>query len=959
MILSRFFKPKWQHADPDARRQALQSLSADDPVRRRLAVEDNDPATRRAALAQLADLDLLRRIGDEDADAGVRDYAQARLRKLLSGQIPGSPPLTERLALLDGTEAIPLELAEHLIREGAEPELRLAALERVQQEALCAERAINDPVARVRSAALERVQDARLLDDIARRTRGRDKRISRIARERAQALHVERERRTEIERLCTELEQLQWDGETGPGAARFSQLEQRWQQIAAQADPHQRERFRQAHDRFAEHFRASAATRATRTALCRRLEELLGELQAEAQHDNAESHRTIEILDRARTDWAATGTVEDPESRRLQRWFEQLARDIETRLAALEHDHRRAAKRHALLDEASGLLTRSGQVLDSELSDLQRRWQHLPQPEARELAGELQSRFERLLAQLQQRLARQTERKEQELANIATGLEALEQALADGELARAIELQQQTEQRLADNIGLSHKQMADFRQQLHGFVPRIAQLRGWRRWGTNRSRESLIEEVERLIDSALEPDELARQVQAARAAWKEMDHTAGGAPRPLWQRFDEACERAYEPVRVQQQAQAEQRRLNQQVRETLCAELEELAVQIDASEQPDWRALSRAVQRAQQQWRQLGPVERRQRKTVERRFQQALQQLQHRLRPELERDIDRRRGLIERAQALVDAEDSRAAVEEIKRLQAEWQPQVLASRREEQALWKQFRAACDAIFEHRRAEREARAAERQSSLDRKQALCDEIEALSAQRGIDPPAARERFRTLCDEWQALGPIPKRAQHDAEQRFREACARFERSLTQRQRQREHERLERLATRAALCERAEALLAGTPGEDAIAELESAWARAPEPGPEDTAALNARFERVLQALRAGDAERRALLDKLETALDERRRLCLRLEIAAGVESPQAFARERMAYQVERLSESLGERAANPDRDGDGPTAQALIRQWYLTPTPPGPEGRSLNARFERAWAALRAEPE
>ncbi len=809
----------------------------------RLACEDSDPGKRRMALAQLTDLDLLWRISSEDSDAGVREFAQARFRKLLSGQADDSPALIQRLALLNGPRPLAAELAEQIARQGAEPELRLAALKWARREQLCAELAIHDPIAKVRSAALERVSTPVLLEDIARRTRQRDKRVSRGARERLQALNAERERLNHIEQLCQDVESLHWDGETGPSTARFAQLEVAWQEVAEQASDNQRERFRQAHDRFAEHFRASAANRAARQTLCQQLAHQLDALQ---QPDTLASENDVsDQLARISADWQALGPPNQAGSRRLQEQFDELLERCEQRLAQHTHDQQLCSALNGLIDEAQTLLARPGQVLDHEVSALQRRWKHQPQPQTARLRTPLQDRFAQLLTQLEQRLARQGVHKAEEMHQLEDQLSTLKQALDDGELARAIDCHQKAETLLANNIGLSRQQMDDFASRLQALQPRIAELRGWRRWGTNRSRESLIEEVESLIGSKLNVNELAQRIQAARSTWKEMDGTAGGAPRALWKRFDRACEQAYSPVRAHQQAQAEQRQRNLEQGEALCQELEQLVAATDWSGQPDWRELSRASQRFQQRWRQLGPVERRQRRAVERRFRTAYDALQQHLQPELERDVARRRDLIRRVQTLLETSDSRAAIDEVKQLQQEWQPQVLGTRRQEQALWKAFRAACDDVFARRQAEREAHASRRQANLEQRQAIAAAIAELASQSDVEPATANDRYQALKAEWQAVGEIPRRAQRDSEHQFQEACQRFERS---RQRQRYlkiRTALDRLATRATLCARVEGLLEHGAEPAAVAELEAAWNTAPEVDNEARAVLDARFAR------------------------------------------------------------------------------------------------------------------
>ena len=107
-----------------------------------------------------------------------------------------------------------------------------------------------------------------------------------------------------------------------------------------------------------------------------------------------------------------------------------------------------------------------------------------------------------------------------------------------------------------------------------------------------------------------------------------------------------------------------------------------------------------------------------------------------------------------------------------------------------------------------------------------------------------------------------------------------------------------------------------------------------------------------VLAVAQAGGPER----DKLaaEQAANQQRRgeICLHLEIRSGVDSPPELAEARMAFQVSRLS---GRMAA-----GEGDPLEAapqLERDWYVCGPAPEPAMSELEARFERARAALGAK--
>ena len=957
MILSRLFnpiKPKWQSANPAVRKQAVQELTAADPILQQLAQEDQDPEVRRSALAKINDLTLLTLRASIDPAAEVRDYVHNRLAVLLSGQASDAPNLEQRLRLLE--QSATTELLQQLVRDGAEPELRLAALQRLNQEALYAERAVQDPAAQVRLQALAQVHSLPLLEQVARESRKRDKRISRTARERFESARQEQQRQQQIEELCDAMETLRWDGETGPNAVRFAKLDEAWLGLAEFAPETMRARFQKAREAFNTNFKTSAARRHARLDLLQRVQARLQELQQLEQYDPEDSGLQTFLTD-ARTEWDALGPADDAEARRLQRDFEQVCGQLHEQWRKLGQHFAQSRRMRLTLADAEHLLQRSGQVLDSDVTELEQRWRHLPRLEAKALQTELEQQFERILSQLRARLQRQAERKEQEQEALQTSMDELEQALNEGELQQALDLQKKIKELLEHNISLSRRQISQVEHRLQAAAGVIGQLNGWRRWGTNQAREHLIENVEQLLEQNLAPAELARQVQAARMAWKEMD-SGGVAPRALWKRFDTACERAYEPCRAYFQEQAALRQQHLAERQSLCDDLQQWLEQTDwSSSSVDWREVSSRIQKTQQQWRQIGAVNRAERRAIEKRYQGLLQQVQGKLQPQIEQELARRAALIERARQLAELEDVHAAIEEIKQLQVDWKPRVLAARRREQRLWKEFRAACDAVFARRQAAQEAQQVERESNLAQREAAVAAIQELAALHGTELMQAQAQYQQLREQWEHTGPVPRNAQAANERAYKAACAAFEQALQQQRQREENAQLEALGQRAQICQQLEALLTA-PAAEVSAALEaacSAWQQLPPVKPALSKQIEARFAQLCEALQADSEEaRQALVQSLQAQQAQKRQLCLRMEIAARLESPPEFAQERMQYQVARLSQSLTERSARPTAENSTAEAQAAAEEWFLTGALGDEQAQALEQRFNKAYETV-----
>src|SRR5262245_50512498 len=139
-------QPRWKHADPAIRLEALKEL--DDAVELGVLAEtDPDVRVRRGAVARLSSPDILGRIAGQDSDEETRDRAADRLVVLASRSDKTGAPDAE-------TDA----LAVSAVRELRDPR-RLSTI------------AKSDVPEAVSVEALARITDARALSSIARQAK--------------------------------------------------------------------------------------------------------------------------------------------------------------------------------------------------------------------------------------------------------------------------------------------------------------------------------------------------------------------------------------------------------------------------------------------------------------------------------------------------------------------------------------------------------------------------------------------------------------------------------------------------------------------------------------------------------------------------------------------------------------------------------------------------------------------
>jgi hypothetical protein len=167
----------------------------------------------------------------------------------------------------------------------------------------------------------------------------------------------------------------------------------------------------------------------------------------------------------------------------------------------------------------------------------------------------------------------------------------------------------------------------------------------------------------------------------------------------------------------------------------------------------------------------------------------------------------------------------------MRELQARWKQVALAPRAQGEAMWRRFKEAQDAVFARTSAHMAAQNEERQTNLARKVALSERAEGLAG--STDWVKTATEIQKLQAEWKTVGPVTRGHEKAVWERFRAACDRF---FTRRQedlKKRKDDWAANLARKEALCEKAEALADSTEWDSAAAQLKQLQAEWKTIGP------------------------------------------------------------------------------------------------------------------------------
>lgn len=951
-MLSKLFKPKWQHPDLNVRKQALEALAATEvDILQSVAREDQDIGLRCLAVQKLTDMQLLQDINqNNDFHADVRQAAADHLQQLLTGQHKDqSPPLEQRLKWTESLQDI--EMLEYFALNAKEAALRQAALQKLNNEALFAEVAQNDRDAHIRLWAIEKVEQMDLITQIAKVSRSRDKRIYRLAKEKIDAWNKTQERPLQIvaerEELCKRLDWLlkigDWEHDT-----ELTRLQETWNKLAeevATLSPEQQsiadkgtvahfselnQKVKVAQDEYQHALQAHADLRREKQGFLRDLDTLWQEVEKLEDLTAEQSHALEEKAQQLLESFKSAGHLPESEEHRLMEAFVEKHKAIRKHLKSLLHSQNIATALNKIIQKAEKL-SKDNFIRKDIFEKLQEQRKAIEQPENPTPALEnLEENLSSLLEQLQERLQQQQAQQKEHQQEIKKLLESLEQTLEAGELQKAISLEEKAQNLLKQLGDLPKNKRAQFESRLHACAAKINDLRGWQRWGNHQERQILCEQMEALIGIKADPEELARRVRDAQTTWKKLND--GNSDHGLWERFNTACRKVYEPCQAYFAAKAEERKQNMSAKEIVCEKLETLLNSTDwKNRQLDWKGVYRQVKEVQKEWFATGPTDRKLKKTVNTRFEAAMKALEEHLEKERQYNFQQRQTLVEQVKAMLEKEDLKHAIAEVKKLQEQWLISVPSGRKEENQLWKVFRESCDAVFARRNQVRDEQEQQQQHNLAEKTALCEKLEALAKEP--QQISLMAELKKADQTWHSIGQVPKKAMQNIEKRYQAAKKLVEEANQNAQLNQQVIQLNLLAQKAALCNQVEN---GQLNTEKAKEQWNALVTINHIPTEQSIAK--RFQK------ACDGKPISSID-----VKQLQRWCVNLEWLAGIESPAEDKAIRMALQVERLSQAM----SDPSTKSISRTAQAenIIRNWYLVRAE---RDSALIERFNKAKAAI-----
>lgn len=955
-MFKKLFKPKWQSAKPQVRIQALQNLNVTDDhdvhIIELMAKGDVESDVRLAAIKRIPQRDKLLSLIGQEKDSSVRFSAIEHLISVLSEHGAGIDPVVR-----DMVSELDAHALVAIIEQTQNVELGCLAINSLADESLLEGYAVKVSLAQMRQAAANKLQSEDVLERVVKASKGKDKSVWRICKEKLNALREEQQQEATIEQqiseICHNLEMLSrlpYDNLYGP---KLEHLQKQWQRLQHHADNEAIQRFNRAYslckatiddinneqDRLAEETKRQREALQERMAACEQLEEAVKQLSSIAVLQPGDIPALQALLNTQKTRWEEAALVVEPaadERKRFARIHGLLQRALDAVRKLSEHEGNIMLAANAMLelqDATMATLLEKKRNLAKAMGDV--KWpEELAWPEALKLHQQALDHFDRL-----QGKAKALE--QDAIDNIKSIFVELESEIDQGHLKPSSRLLKDASQ-LVKHLPI--KVGSGYQKKLRELTVRVNELRDWQGFVATPKKEELILEMEALVDAGMDPQELSNKIRRLQDEWRGLGEADKGRNKELWERFSKAADKAYEPCRGYFEKLSELRQVNLNKRKAVCDQLQTYLQQYNW-EQADWKAVNEVYETAKNEWRLYTPVERKEGKKIQERFNLLLDQLRERLHGEFERNKNKREKLIESVEGLLALDNIADAIEQAKGLQREWRQIGLVARRDDSRLWKRFRAACDSVFQRRDQQREVAQKEREQNLVHAEHVCEQVEQLAESDVSNVQSARQEFRQLQQRYADIGSVPKEKQNQIKVRFQAVCDQFQQSIKSAEAASRLEGFSEMWRRAAICDELEdTLLCASQGDLFGAAPDSEWHSEQSMPVNAETLLQARYDRAITALQNNQLP---TPEQLREAAEQLHLLCLRLEIASGVESPQEDQQRRMELQVSRLADGMTQRN---DSSSGGEQIEQMQVEWIGI----GPVSVAERERFGKRFKAV-----
>ena len=251
------------------------------------------------------------------------------------------------------------------------------------------------------------------------------------------------------------------------------------------------------------------------------------------------------------------------------------------------------------------------------------------------------------------------------------------------------------------------------------------------------------------------------QLQKLHQEYREIGPVAKEQREEIWNRFKAAStvinkrhQQHFEGIRAREED-------NLARKTVLCEKVEAIAAEENKGS-GDWEKHTKQIIELQSEWKTIGFAPQKMNVKIFERFRAACDDFFGRkaeyfkgLKDTFKQNAEKKRALIEKAQALQDSTDWKATGDKFIALQKEWKTIGIVPKKLGDQLWEEFLGACNKFFEARKAAGAGQHSEEYANLDKKREVIAKLKGIAEEAGED---IQEKVQSLVEEYNAIGHVP---------------------------------------------------------------------------------------------------------------------------------------------------------------------------------------------------------
>ena len=294
-------------------------------------------------------------------------------------------------------------------------------------------------------------------------------------------------------------------------------------------------------------------------------------------------------------------------------------------------------------------------------------------------------------------------------------------------------------------------------------------------------KENILEQMRTMAEAeTADVMDNLKKMKKLQAEWK----TIGAVPAPkaqeVWKKYQQYQEQFYDLVKINIELRDLDFKKNLEMKTLLCEAAEKL------KENKNIVEASRALQQLHDEWAEIGPVARELREDLWNRFKEASSAINKKhqayfdeLHAKEAENLEKKQAIIAKLREIDYASFKSnkqwdKALETVQALQAEWRTIGFAPKKQNQAIYDEYRGVCEEFFKAKSAYYKTMRDVFSENLAKKRALIEKAEALKDSEAWSETSAA--LMELQKEWKTIGPVARKYSDEIWKKFTATCDEF---------------------------------------------------------------------------------------------------------------------------------------------------------------------------------------